>query len=174
MKRICRSIPVAVLAVVLLTPACGRKELANQTTEAAPPVPPSNTAYVTLAKDIRVEYRPIDIPTSMAAGSEVPIQFEAKNTGESTWSSHGIPPFRFGYHWADPKGAGSWIAVVWDDGNRGDLNLDVPPGGSAIVIMKVKALPTRAKGCKLIIAPLLETTGGWTTDVPYVATVDIS
>jgi len=174
MKKICRSVPVAILAVLLLTSACGQKEMTVQTAEAAPPAPSSKTAYVTRVKDILVEYRPIEIPASMAAGAEVTIQFEAKNMGKSTWPSHGTPPFRFGYHWSDPKRTGSWNAVVWDDGNRGDLNLDVPPGGSAIILMKVKALSTRGKGYKLIIAPLLETNGGWTTDVPYVAAVDIT
>jgi hypothetical protein len=37
MKKICRSIPVAVMAVLLLTPACGRKETTGQTAQAAPP-----------------------------------------------------------------------------------------------------------------------------------------
>lgn len=50
---------------------------------------------------------------TMAAGSEAPIRFEAKNTGSTTWPAHGTPPFRFGYHWADPKGRGNCDSVVW-------------------------------------------------------------
>jgi hypothetical protein len=37
MKKIRRSFPVAVLAILLLTPACGKKETTVQTAEAAPP-----------------------------------------------------------------------------------------------------------------------------------------
>jgi hypothetical protein len=173
MKKIGRPIPVAVVSVLLLTPACARKEPVSEATEAGSPARASNAPYLTRIEEIRVEYRPIEIPTAMAAGSEMTIQFEAKNKGTTTWPSHGTPPLRFGYHWSDPEGRGNWNAVVWDDGNRGDLNLDVPPGGSAIISMRVKALPTPAKACKLILAPLLETTGGWSLDAPYVATVDI-
>jgi hypothetical protein len=42
MKKTCRSIPVMVLAVALLSPACGKKETTGQTAEA---VPASNHRY---------------------------------------------------------------------------------------------------------------------------------
>jgi hypothetical protein len=44
----------------------------------------------------------------------------------------------------------------------------------ATITLPVRALPKRAKGCKLVIAPLFERSGGWSVDFPYVATVDIS
>lgn len=174
MKKIRRLIQVAFLFVLLLAPACARKEPTSQTTEARVQAPASNAPYLTRVEEIRVEYRPVDVPTAMAAGSEVTVRFEAKNTGSATWPAHGTPPFRFGYHWADPEGRGNWDSVVWDDGNRGDLTVDVPPGAVATITLPVKALPKTTKGSKLIIAPLFETTGGWSADAPYVVTVDIS
>lgn len=173
MKRIHRPAHLAVMAVLLLAAACSRKESASGASEAGP-ARATNVPYLTRVEEIRVEYRPLDIPATMAAGSEVTVRFEAKNTGNTTWPAHGTPPFRFGYHWADPEGTGSWDSVVWDDGNRGDLTVDVPPGGVATITLPVRALPKRAKGSKLIIAPLFERSGGWSVDVPYVATVDIS
>jgi hypothetical protein len=41
----------------------------------------------------------------------------------------------------------------------------------ATITLPVKALPKRTKGCKLIIAPVFERSGGWSVDL---ATVDIS
>ena len=174
MKRIHRPVHLAVMAVLLLAPACSRKESASQASEAGLPAQGTNASYLTRIEDIRVEYRPLDIPTAMAAGSEVSIRFEVRNTGSTTWPAHGTPPFRFGYHWADPEGRGNWDSVVWDDGHRGDLTVDVPPGKAVTITLPVRALPKKAKGCKLVIAPLFESSGGWSVDFPYVATVDIS
>jgi hypothetical protein len=175
MRRIARPIvPAALVTVLLLTEACSKPEGPKPSSEAGVPAPATTAPYLTRIEEIRVEYRPVEVPNVMPAGSRVVVRFEATNTGSTTWPAHGTPPFRFGYHWADPEGRGTWDSVVWDDGSRGDLTAEVPPGGKVTITLPVKAPPGKTKHGKLIIVPLFETNGGWSVKVPYVATIDIT
>ncbi len=172
--RTIRALPVC---LVLLTFSCARKESLAGTPEKPMGSSPSAAPYVSRASEIRVAYRPISIPDSLKPASEAAVQFEARNTGTGTWPSKGPLVLRFGYHWADPKGTGSWNSIVWDDGHRGEIISDVPRDGKATIHLSVRALDRSCAGCKLIIAPLLQGSTGvdWSTDTPsaYVATVDV-
>ena len=151
---------------------CGRSRevpVAERAAEAAV----SSSPYVTDVSEIKVEYRPIAVPSRMAMSSRADFQFEAKNTGAKAWPSGGDFPLRFGYHWASPTATGEWETVLWDDSNRGGFKSDIKPGQSVIVTMPVQALPRACPDCKLVVAPLLEMKA-WSETGHYVAPVNIS
>ncbi len=177
MSRTLRTIRALPAVLVVLAFSCARKEALSAT-----PGEPTNSSapaapYVSRASEIRVAYRPISIPDSLKPATEAAVQFEARNTGSGAWPSKGPLVLRFGYHWADPKGTGSWNSIVWDDGHRGEITSDVPPDGKATIHLSVRALDRSCGACKLIIAPLLQGSArvDWSTDTPsaYVATVDV-
>jgi len=143
-------------------------------TEAVSTEPKPAAAIAKVPGDIKIEYQPLDIPSAMKAGTEVPVRFVGRNVGSTTWSGHGDAPFRFGYHWSDPDDKGDWTAIVWDDGQRGTISEDVPPAGRAEISMKVRAPNTPTPSAKLIITTLFEP-GRWTTDEasPLIVTVEI-
>jgi hypothetical protein len=130
--------------------------------------------YVMNAVEIKLEYLPLDIPTSMKAGAVVTARFQVKNLSRDSWLAKGSSPVKFGYHWSDPVGTGSWSSVVWDDGQRASLPSDVPPGGKAVLVLSVQALPKPTREAKLIIAPVMDgQPGGWQQEAPLVVTVNI-
>jgi hypothetical protein len=166
-----RTYPVRLLAPILGfimgSAACGKGP------ERVSTGPKTAAAIANSPAEIKVEYQPLDVPSVMKAGTDVPIRFEAKNVGSATWSGNGGAPFRFGYHWSDPdRRGGDWNAIVWDDGVRGLISDSIPPGGRAVISIKVRAPNTPAPSAKLIIAPLLEP-NGWTTETALVVTVDV-
>lgn len=168
----------ALPVLVLLSSSCARKEPLSETPEQTRRSSHALAPNVGRAHEIRVGYRPIEIPRAMKPRAEAGVQFEARNIGSGTWPSKGTLVFRFGYHWSDPEGTGSWTSIVWDDSHRADLPADVPPGGTVVINLNVRAIDRECEKCKLIIAPLLEGAAGgeWTieTETHYVATVDVS
>jgi len=177
MSRTNRRIRVLPICVVLLAFSCARKESLAGTPERPTGSSPSAARYVGRASEIRVAYRPGRVPASLNRATEATVEFEARNSGTGTWPSKGPVVLRFGYHWADPEGTGSWNSIVWDDGRRGEIASDVPPGAKDVVRLSVRALGRGCAKCKLVIAPLLQGSAGveWSTDASaaYVATVDV-
>ena len=167
----------ALSVLVLLSSFCARKEPLSEALENSPRPSRAMAPNVSRASEVRVAYRPIRIPHTLKPGAEAAIQFEARNIGNGGWPSKGSLVLRFGYHWADPEGTGSWNSIVWDDSHRGEITSDVPPDGKAIINLSVRAPDRSCADCKLIIAPLLEGSAGveWSTYTPsaYVATVDV-
>jgi len=176
MKRGGFRLPAAtVLLLVAASPGCWKEDrpaaVEGQPLSRAASIP---FEYETRPENIRVEYRSIEMPSEFPAGKVVEVKFEVRNAGARSWAASGDLPLRFGYHWSDPERTGNWDSIIWDDGNRGHLRADLAPAGEAAVTLPVKAPAKPNRGYKLIIAPLLEGSGpGWTTEVPYVATVDV-
>lgn len=130
--------------------------------------------YVATASEIKVEYVPLEVPKSLAPGAAAVVKLQVKNVGKDAWPSSGPTPLRFGYHWSDPVGTGSWNAIVWDDGNRGFLPADLAPGARVVVTLPVKALNRPAREAKLVVQPILEgAPNGWGVDAPFVASIDV-
>jgi len=162
---------LAIVSVSLLFAGCGRSQ------EVAVPAraersAASSSAYVADVGEIKVEYRPVLIPSRMAPNSRVEVQFEAKNVGAKIWPVGGANPLRFGYHWEVLRGDGNWDRVVWDDSNRGMLKSDTKPGETVVITLPVRALPKSCPTCRLVIAPLLEMKA-WSGTTRYVAPVNV-
>ena len=159
---------IAVCAVVLT--ACGRSRETNAggggTGASAPAAAPD-------LDGLKVEFKSADVPAHMAPGSEAKVLLEAKNVGDRPWPASGDFPFVFGYHWEAPGADGNWAVVVWDDSSRATLPADVPPGGSVVVTLPVKALPNPCPSCRIVIAPLLEMKT-WSETAKSIAPVNIS
>jgi hypothetical protein len=157
---------------ILCLAGCGRaREL--PVAESAERSAPSSSPYVTEVGEIKIEYRPVAIPSRIAPNSRAEIQFEARNVGAKIWPVGGANPLRFGYHWEVLRGDGTWDRVVWDDGNRAMLKSDVKPGEAVVVTLPVKALPKSCPTCRLVIAPLLELKA-WSESARYIAPVNVS
>jgi hypothetical protein len=155
------------LAVGAVVAGCSRSE------KAAAPAAAAGTGYVTDAAEIRVEYKPVSIPTRLAPGSQVEIRFEAKNVGSAVWPSSGEFPLHFGYHWQASEAGGRWETISWDDSNRSGLPSDVRPGETVVITLPVRAISRTCVGCRLVVVPLLEMKA-WSETAELPVPIDVS
>ncbi len=161
------------LLSVLLAGSCGRAPEVPAAGEPKPVSLESRAGCVAATPgEIEPRFEPVEAPSSIAAGEVARVRFRVLNAGPCTWRAGGPDAVRFGYHWSDPEGTGSWDSVVWDDGARTSLPRDLPPGGAAELLLGVRPMPRAAARAKLVIAPLIERVG-WLDGKALVLTVDV-
>jgi hypothetical protein len=131
------------------SPEAASSERAQTGASAASPTPQD-------LDGLQVEFKSADAPAHLPPGALAEIRLKARNIGTKPWPATGDYPFVFGYHWEAPDANGNWAAVAEDDGNRGTLLADVPPGETVVVTLPIRALPTACPNCRVVIAPLLE------------------
>jgi hypothetical protein len=161
---------LAIAACAAVFTACGRSRETNAGGANAGAAAPAAALDL---DGLKVEFRSADVPTHMAPGSQANVRVEAKNVGDRAWPADGDAPLHFGYHWEAAGADGNWAVIVWDDSNRAGLTADVPPGGSVVVTLPVKAVPNPCPNCRIVIAPLLEMKA-WSETAKSIASVNIS
>ena len=80
-----------------------------------------------LARDLhRVEWRRVEAPSSMGAGSTVAVPIAIRNSSPHTWPSSGPTRVAIAYHWLSENGD----TVTWE-GRRTQLPADIAAGRDA-------------------------------------------
>ena len=81
------------------------------------------------------------VPVAVAAGAELALTFNVRNTSDHTWSQPQAGPLALGNHWLDERGE---MMLAQDDG-RAPLLQIVPPGleWPVLVTMRAPAEPGR-------------------------------
>lgn len=79
----------------------------------------------------------IEAPAALTlrTGSRTTLPVRITNTGRVTWDPGGTPPYRFSYHWVEPR---TNRVVTWE-GTRTELPGRVPPGASVVVPAEIAA-----------------------------------
>jgi len=73
-------------------------------------------------------------PARVPAGAMLRVEARVRNAGAATWPAAGARPVHLANHWLDAQGAMERL----DDG-RAALGRDLPPGGSSLLTLAVRA-----------------------------------
>lgn len=106
-------------------------QIASRPRRAFTPAPSAAETPIQGAYDVR--YRTIDLPPSLAAGTDVTLEIEIRNVSWRDWSSASAPPVLMSYHWL-----GTDRRVVEFDGLRTPLPHPVRAGESCLAAVRVR------------------------------------